>query len=160
MARDLGKEFEEHFKQDWIRTLPDKYIYRLVDVMSGFKGIANVSDFIAHTNSKLFLIECKSHLGNTWPLTFRQYDDMVTADHYSDVYPGVLLWFRDHAKVVWIPISEIKRMKSDGKKSVNIKMLKEKLYNIFEIPTETKRVYPKMDCTIFNTFEYKKNFVI
>ena len=154
--KDKGKEFEEHFKEDWIKTLPDAFIYRLVDVMSMYKGVANVCDFICHTNSKLFLVECKSHLGNTWPITFRQYDDLVDADVYKDVYPGVLLWFIDHNKVIWCPISEIKRMKEEGKKSINIKMLKEKLYNIYEVPSEIMRVYPRMDLTVFKTFNYKE----
>ena len=123
--------------------------------MSGYKGVANVSDFICHTNSKVFLVECKSHLGNTWPLKFRQYKDLVKADRFHNTYPGVLLWFRDHQIVVWCPISEIKRMIEDGKKSINVKMLEEKLYNIYVVPSETSRVYPKMDLTVFNTFDYK-----
>ena len=81
---------------------------------------------------------------------------MVIADTYNDVYPGVLLWMRDHQVVVWLPINEIKRMKEDNKKSFNIKMLQENLYNIYIVPSKITRIYPKMDCTIFNTFNYKE----
>ena len=156
MAENRGKKFEAKFKEDWHRTLPDTFLYRLQDSMGGFSGIVNICDFIAYTNSKLFLIECKAHQGNTWPITnFRQYEDLLSANQFKGVYPGVLLWFVDHNKVVWIPITEIETMMNDGKKSVNIKMLKDNLYNIYEIPSKQKRVYLDSDYNIFNTFNYK-----
>ena len=33
---NLGKSFEEKFKQDWIKTFPDSFIMRLYDQVSGY----------------------------------------------------------------------------------------------------------------------------
>lgn len=39
-------------------------------------------------------------------------------------------------------------MVNDGKKSISLKMLDEKLYNIIEIPSVKKRVFLESDYTI------------
>ena len=54
----------------------------------------------------------------------------------------------DHDAVVFLPVEEVKKMKEDGLKSFNIKMLKEKLYNIIEIPSEKKRVFLDSDYSV------------
>lgn len=55
----------------------------------------------------------------------------------------------DHEKIVYLPTSTVTQMMADGKKSFNIKMLNEKLYNIIEIPAVKKR-----SNSIFLTADY------
>lgn len=60
MAKSLGKKFEDKVKEDWERTFPTSFIYRLQDQQSKYFGqSSNVSDYIGFVNKKLFLIECK-----------------------------------------------------------------------------------------------------
>jgi hypothetical protein len=54
----------------------------------------------------------------------------------------------DHDVVVYLPTSTVTEMKANGEKSFNIKMLKDKLYNIIEIPSEKKRVFLDSDYSI------------
>ena len=60
----------------------------------------------------------------------------------------MVLWMIDHDKVVYLPVSTVTKMKNNGEKSFNIKMLTDKSYNIIEIPSEKKRVYLDSDYTV------------
>lgn len=57
----------------------------------------------------------------------------------------------DHDKVVFLPIATVKKMKEDGCKSFNIKMLSENKYDIIDIPSTKKRVYMNSDYSIILT---------
>ena len=62
----------------------NSFCYRLYDVTSGYSGIAGVSDFICYKFPFIFLIDCKSHSGNTVNFNdFSQYERML---EYKDVY--------------------------------------------------------------------------
>lgn len=45
----------------------------------------------------------------------------------------------------WVPLSSITAIKEEGKKSIHVDYVKNKLYNIKEIPCVIKRVYPRCD---------------
>ena len=65
-----AKNFEQRFKQDWMTYCPDSFCYRLNDQVSGYKGTsANISDFICYKYPLDYVIDCKSHKGNT--ISFR-----------------------------------------------------------------------------------------
>ena len=141
MTINRGKAFESRFRLQWQETVPDSFIYRLNDQVSGYKGTSrNVSDFICYKKPIIYLIECKSHEGNTFPLaTLRQYDELIQYDDIPGVEPGVILWMVDHDKVLWIPISTFKRLKDENKKSFNIKMINE--YKCLELPSKKLRTF-------------------
>lgn len=138
-----GKQFESKFKEDWLKSFPDGFLYRLPDQMSGYKAASkNLSDFIGFNLNTLYLIECKSHEGNTFPFScLTQYDKLIHKVGIKGVRVGVILWMIDHDKVVYIPISTITKMKEDNKKSFNIKMLETKEYNVIEIPSKKLRTF-------------------
>ena len=126
--------------------MPDPSIDRLYDTKNGFKAIVNISDFIGYSYPNIFYLECKSHLVNTFPLAnLTQYDKLITKVGIKGVRVGVILWFIDHDRVCYVPISTITKMKADDKKSVNVKMLDDKSYNIVEIPSVKKRVFLDSD---------------
>ena len=146
MALNKGKQFELKFKEDFLKTVPGSTIDRLYDTTSGFRAVSNICDFIGYSFPNEFYLECKSILGNTFPLiNLKQYDKLVQKVGIKGVRVGVIIWFIDHDKVVYVPISEVTKMKEDGKKSVNIKMLTDKSYNIIEIPSTKKRVFMDSD---------------
>ena len=139
---DLGKKFEERFKLQWQDTVPDSFIYRLNDQMSGYLGSSNVSDFICYKKPDLYLIECKSHGGNTFPFSaFRQYDGLVEYAGIPGVHAGVVLWMYDHDKVIWIPIQTFMELKNEGKKSFNIKLLDSNDYEYVDLPSKKLRTF-------------------
>lgn len=141
----LGKQFEQKVKEDFVKV-DGATIDRLYDTTNGFKNISQISDFIGYRYPNIFYLEVKSHSGNTFPLTkLTQYGKLVSKVGIYGVRAGVIIWFYDHDKVVYVPISEITKMKNDGKKSVNIKMLSEKSYNIIEIPSIKKRTFLDSD---------------
>ena len=147
MPVNYGKAFESKFKEDWIVSYPLSFIYRLNDQLSGYKVVSkNICDFICFNDGILYLIECKSHNGNTFPLAnLTQFDKLKEKVGIPGVRAGVILWMIDHKKVLYIPVSTFKKLKEDGKKSVNIKMLADKSYNIIEIPSTKKRVFMDSD---------------
>ena len=65
MAQNKGKVWEEKFKQDWKKTFPGTFIFRLKDQMTGYKETSgNPCDFLCYPGeNKLFMVECKEHKG-------------------------------------------------------------------------------------------------
>lgn len=159
MANNRGKQFEEQFRKDFLKTFPDGFILRLPDQMSGYKSYSqNLCDFICFTNGKLFLMECKSHKGASLPFNvITQFDKLASYSDIPDVYAGVVIWLYEKDKVLYAPINLIKRLKGEGKKSIGIKALNE--YEEFiEIPSEKKRVMMSSDYSILlNLGENKKD---
>lgn len=147
-----GKQFEKKFKDDFIRTLPNCSIDRLYDSVSGFKSISNISDFICYSYPNIFYCELKSHLGNTFPLVnLTQYDKLTAKVGIKGVRAGVIIWFVEHDRVIYVPISTITKLKEDGKKSVNINTIEKDGYRILNIPSVKKRVFLDSDYSVLLT---------
>lgn len=142
-----GKAFEAKVKEDFLK-LPNASIDRLYDTMSGMYGVRNLCDMIGYVYPNIFYLELKSYHGNTFPLAdLRQYPKLLPKIGIKGVRVGVVLWFIDHDTVLYIPISSIKKMKDDNKKSINIKMLSEGKYDMIKLPSIKKRVFMDTDYT-------------
>lgn len=143
-----GKIFEQVFKKDWEKSFPNSFIYRVPDQMSGYKNTSiNICDFICFNDNTLFLIECKSHKGASIPFdNITQYSKLLKKVGIPGVRCGVILWLIEKDKVYYIPVSTIKQMKKDGKKSVGISTVDN--YNIIEIPSIKKRVFMDSDYSV------------
>lgn len=151
---NTGKNFEQKFKEDWETVYGfDGLAYRLHDQMTGYKVTSqNPCDFICYAYPYLYLVECKSHLGNTFPFSaLRQYDKLIEYPGKKGVRAGVLIWFIDHDSVVYVPVAVIKKMKEDGKKSVHINDASNGVYKILTIPSVKKRVYMDSDYSVLAT---------
>lgn len=143
MPINRGKQFEKQLKEDWIKSIPDSSIDRICDSMSGYYSISNISDFIAYKYPNIYYLEAKSIEGNTFPLVnLTQYDKLVEKLGIPGVRVGVVIWFRSHDSILYVPISTIKKMKEDNKKSVNINTIDKDGYRYINIPTEVKRILP------------------
>ena len=156
MSINYGKKFEKNFEVNWLKSFPNTFLLRLPDQQSGYFGTSrNLCDFIAYNNKTLFLLECKSIKGNTFPLTnLKQYDKLILKKGIKGVICGVILWFRDHDKILFIPIDTFEKLKKDNKKSFNIKMLQDTYYKSIIIPTVKKRTFLTGDYTVlFNEEE-------
>lgn len=142
-----GKQFESKFAEDIRKRFKTGTLIRLPDQISGYKySSANICDFLLYNYPNFYFIECKSHLGNTFPLAnLTQYDKLKEKVGIPGVRAGVILWMIDHDVVVYLPISTVTKMKDDGRKSFNVKMLEEKTYNIKVMPSVKKRVFLDTD---------------
>lgn len=144
----LGKKFEEIFCKDWQKCFPNTFIFRLKDQLSGYKETSqNPCDFICFPgNNKLFMVECKEHKGLSIPFAaIPQYERLLEYKDYQNVYPGIVVWFSEKDTVIWVSIQEMEKMVTAGEKSIGLRMLKNKSYNIIILPSEKKRVFLKTD---------------
>lgn len=154
MAINRGKQWEDRFNKDFLKTINDSIVIRLPDQVSRYKGhSSNICDFICYKYPIMFLIECKTVKKNgTFSITsFSQYESLLVYKDIKGVAPYVIIWFQEYDKVLAVRINDIEKMKDDGKKSVNVKMLNnddKKLYNIIDIPFIKKRVFLECDYNI------------
>jgi len=149
-----GKKFETKVKAD-LQRLDKAWVLRLPDQMTGHIGTSqNLCDFLCFWKSKLFLLECKTTKENGFYFSsFRQYDILtgIAKDNIPNIYIGVIIWFTEADKIIYVPIQEAKRMKENGLKSINIKSCLDGTYNIIDIPTTKKRVFFECDFSFLNT---------
>lgn len=147
----LGKQFEQVFKENWIKSFPYGFITRINDQMSGYKNTSrNICDFICFNNGLLFLIECKTIKGNTFPLSnLTQYSKLVKKVGIKGVRAGVIIWFYEHEnKILYIPISTFTKIKEEGLKSFNVKMIGNEAYPSVVIPSVKKKVFYDSDYSV------------
>lgn len=135
-----GKQFEQKFKGDWLKTIPNGSIDRLYDTTNGYLSISQISDYIGYSYPNIFYLECKTIKGNTFPLSnLTQFDKLKHKVGLYGVRCGVVIWFYERDKVIYVPIKTIQKMKIDGKKSININKLED--YRVINIPSVKKRVF-------------------
>jgi hypothetical protein len=149
MTMTKGKNFELVLREDWKFSVPDSTIDRIYDSVSGYKTISNVSDFIAYKMPNIFYLEAKTVKGNTFPFqNLTQYDKLSAKVGIPGVRAGVVIWFYEHDRIVYVPISSVTKMKEDGKKSINITTLDTDKYRFIEIPSVKKRVFMTSDYSV------------
>lgn len=154
MAQNRGKQWENKIREDWKRTVPDSFIERIYDTVNGLIGVTNICDMIGYKCPNVFLIEAKSHEGNTFPLVnLTQYDKLIKKIGITGVRVGIVLWMIDHDRVLYVPIKTIQKMKEDGKKSVNINTIDKDGYRYIEIPSIKKRVFLDCDYSVLLNLE-------
>lgn len=153
MPVNYGKAFESKFKEDFLK-IEGASLDRLYDPVGGFHGIKNICDFIGYVYPNIYYLECKSHQGNTFPVgNLTQYDRLLSKAGLPGVRAGVILWMIDHKKVLYVPISTFKKLKENGKKSFNVKMIGNSEYFSLEIPGTVKRAFIDSDYTVLSTLE-------
>ena len=155
MGINRGKAWETKFKEDWIKSMPDSSIDRLYDPVNGYTSIANISDFICYKYPNIFYMECKSHEGNTFPISaLTQYEKLSKKVGIKGVRAGVVLWFIDHdCGILYVPISTFTKLIQDGKKSFNVKMIDDPNYPCLKIPSVKKRVFYDADYSVLCDLE-------
>lgn len=120
MPVSRGKDFEQIIRKAF-EAVPDTSVYRLQDSMGGYSGVANICDFIIYRFPYQFFIECKSHYGNTLPLTCiteNQMQGMYEMSKISGVHAGVIVWFIDKDVTYYKDIRKVVALKEMGAKSL------------------------------------------
>ena len=150
-----GKKFEKQFEQDWRISFPKGVIIRLPDQQSGYFGTSqNPCDFICYKYPKMFMLELKSHEGNTFPIScLRQYNKLITYKDKEGLNAGVIIWFIDHDKVIYAPITTFEKLIKDNKKSLNIVKDTPDKYFYINIPSVKKRTFLSSNYTVLCDME-------
>ena len=153
MPQNYGKQFESKLKEDFLKV-DGATIDRIYDPIGGLKGVKNICDFFAYIYPNCYYLECKSHNGNTFPLSnLTQFDKLKEKIGIPGVRAGVVIWFVEHGKVVYVPISTFVKLKEDGKKSFNVKMIGNEEYFSLEIPGKLKRVFIDSDYSVLKNLK-------
>lgn len=149
MARDRGKQFENKFEGDFVKV-PDATVDRLYDVMSGYKSIKQISDYIGYIYPNIFYLECKTHKGASVPISnITQYENLKKKVGIPGVRSGVVLWLYEKDRVFYIPTQTITQLINEGEKSIGLRHLP--THRIIEIPSVKKRVFMDSDYTILKS---------
>lgn len=149
---DIGKKFEDRFKQDFKNCFPGTLVYRLPDQMSGYKETSgNPCDFMCYPGNLVLMAECKAHKGASIPFTaIPQYERQLDYKGLYKTFPGVIVWFYEKDTVIWVSIEEMEKMVLDGEKSIGLRMIDKekpykKAYNIITIPSKKLRTFMESD---------------
>lgn len=123
MKINRGKDFENVIREGF-NNVPNTSVDRLYDTMSGYKGNANICDFIVYHRPTLYYLECKSCYGNTLPwanITQNQWNGLLKKSKISGVIAGYIIWFIEHNETIFLPAQDAEQLKTEfGHKSFNI----------------------------------------
>lgn len=117
----LGKNFEKLFKEQ-ARTLPNVYVYRLVDQVSYLKGSWNPCDFFCYKKPTFYFVELKTCATASLPrknIADTQLNSMYEAISIKGIKAFVVVWFYSKGVCRAFPIKYLwKLFNKDKKKSV------------------------------------------
>lgn len=158
MAVNRGKDFEDCIREA-CEAIPDTSVTRLIDPQAGYAGVRNICDFIIYRYPTQIFLECKSCHGNTLSIhsndpkkrygaiTNNQWEGLLEQSKVRGVVAGVVIWFIDHDKTIFVPIQDLAEMRANGHKSFNVTAEYSDYY--FHIPGRKKRVYFEYDMEKF-----------
>lgn len=147
MADKYGKNFEQKFKVDFLKTVPNASLDRIYDTMNGFKAVTNICDFIGYSYPNIFYIECKTHKGASIPFDkISQYNKLLPKVGIPGVRAGIVLWlYEKDVGIIYVPILTVKKLKEDGEKSFGIRHLNNDKYPSIILPSTKKRIFYDTD---------------
>lgn len=142
MAINRGKQFENLLKEQF-EKIPNISIDRLYDVTTGYKNQNNPCDFIVYRAGNLNYFECKAIHGNT--LNFKshirenQWDKLLAKSKIYGVNAGIICWFIDNDKTIYVDIEYLEMLRESGYKSFNINKDIDKI-PLIELEGKKKRI--------------------
>ena len=152
MGVSRGKDFENVIKKAFEKH-SDISIDRFPDPMAGYAGIRNICDFGVYRYPFQYYFECKAFSGNTLnfksAITKDQWNGMMKKAKIPGVIAGVIVWFIEHDITAFVPIQELKRIRDEGAKSLNVKDIKEAKVKHFVVPGRKKRIFYDYDADTF-----------
>lgn len=162
MAVNRGKQFEDVIRESF-EKVPGVSIDRLHDQTTHYKGSTNICDFIVYREPYEYYFECKSVHGNTLSIygndpkrkygsiSNAQWEGLLEKSQIDGVTAGVICWWIDKDKTVFIPIQTLKLMKTVGIKSVRYDAIDDcdGDTDMIEIKGKKKRVFFEYDMENF-----------
>ena len=124
----------------------------------GYKQINNPCDLIVFKKGTLNLFECKAIHGNTLNFNSRirenQWNRLLDYSYISGLNAGIIVWFIDFDKTLFIPIQSLQLLKEENFKSFNCRFANSNLYKdlgvwSYKIEADKKRVFFEYDLEKF-----------
>lgn len=146
-----GKQFEQQIREAF-EKVPGCSVDRLPDQMSGFAGSSNICDLIVYRYPNMFYLECKSCYGNTLNfsnISDKQWDGLLKKSEIPGCVAGVLVWFIDHDKTIFVSVRDLQFHKDRDFKSINVKHLEDDNWYFLELEGKKKRVLFEYDAAKF-----------
>lgn len=159
MPPNYGKEFEGVVRKAF-EKVPNISIDRLHDQTTGWKGSANICDFIVYREPYEYYFECKSVHGNTLSIhnndpkhkygniSNAQWEGLLEKSQIEGVTAGIICWWVDKDVTLFLPIQILNQFKRVGNKSVRYDV-SDYIGNIVEITGKKKRVFFDYDMEKF-----------
>lgn len=147
-----GKDFEEKLRKGIEKALQVS-VDRLPDPVGGYLGVKNICDFYIYQFPTAFYLECKATYGNTLnfksDITQNQWDGLKDKAPIRGVVAGIAVWFIEWDTTVFVPITELVRLKEEGAKSLNIRDIQENNVFYITIPGRKLQVFFDYDGLAF-----------
>lgn len=153
MPEDYGKKAEKKIRE-WLDRPEEGYCFeRIPDQMTGQFGSKNKCDFTLYKSPYMYYIESKSVLHDRFDfanISDYQYESLLDRSKIDGVFGYVIVLFVDHKRAFILDINDIKALKDQGVKSLNIKKIAKwgiPYKEIKTIPNKRKELldYDKVD---------------
>ena len=146
-----GKKFEAAVREAFEKC-PEVSVDRLPDPTGGYAGVRNICDFVFYRYPFLLFVECKVQQGNTLNfkgrITENQWGGLLEKSKIPGVIAGVMVWFVDHDKTVFVPIQELAYIRDiQQKKSLSALNLGD--VNHLTLEGRKKRIFFDYDARTF-----------
>jgi recombination protein U len=144
-----GKKFETNFKN----SVPDNiFFYRFRDGTSSWSKqentrfqAKNICDCMMYDGQYLYLLELKSHKGESLPLSAireNQVKDLLSASKHENVIAGLIVNFADKEQVYFMDIGLAEKWYNNGiRKSIPLSEFKESCIEIQATKLKTNYRY-------------------
>ena len=153
MAVNRGKQFEDVVREAF-EKVPGVSIDRLHDQTTGWKGSSNICDFIVYREPYEYYFECKSVHGNTLPfrnISATQWNGLLEKSFIEGVTAGIICWWIDKDRTLFIPIQTLELMRTVDMKSVRYDAIDDcdNDTDMIELKGKKKRVFFDYDMEAF-----------
>lgn len=118
--KNRGKSFEGVVREAF-EKVPDTHVYRIPDQMSYMSGSRNPCDLFVYHKPVLYAIECKATNKPSLPfanISEFQWTELLKMSKVSGVIAGIMCWYTNYDKTVFIPIQFLETLKQNGAKSI------------------------------------------
>lgn len=143
-----GKDFERVVRESF-EKVPDTTVYRLPDQQSYKVGSKNPCDFMIYHKPILVALECKATNKPSLPfanISEYQWEQLLKMSDVSGVVAGIMCWFVNYDKTLFIPIRFLEILKQNGAKSIRYDADD---MSIIEIQGKKKRVFWEYNMSLF-----------
>lgn len=135
-----GKDFESVVK-DAFEKVPNTSVYRVPDQQSYKVGSKNPCDFFVYHKPILYALECKATNKPSLPftnITEFQWTELLKMSKVDGVVAGILVWYVNNDRTMFIPIQFLEMLKQNGAKSIRYDADDSVL---IDIPGRKKRIF-------------------
>lgn len=110
----------------------------------GYVGINNPCDFIIYKRPNILYLECKTKNNNTlnfkYDIRNNQWDKLYEYSKIDGVNAGIICWFIQQNKTIYLPIEYLHYMRENGYKSFNVSKDMDKI-PLYELEGYKKRTF-------------------